>query len=848
MFRTTIKDLAARKLRLLTTSIAVLLGVAFMAGTLVLTDTIGATFDGLFADVNSGTDAYVRGEAAFDNADFGAQRARLDSSLADTIRSVDGVVVAEPSIEAYTQIVDKDGGAMGDPDMGAPTFGGNWLTDDSLNPFELASGRAPEAAGEVVIDQGSAKAADFAVGDRTTVITQAGEQPVEIVGIATFGGADSPGGASYTLFTLDAAQDALTAPGKVDAIKVVAADGVSDEQVVERIAEVVPDEVEVLTGAEITAEDQADIKEGLGFFNTFLLTFALIALFVGSFIIYNSFSILVAQRSRDMALLRAIGASRRQVLASVLFEAVVVGAIASVVGLAAGIGVAAGLKALLDGMGIDVPAGDIVITSGTVITSMIAGLGVSVVSAFFPARRAANVAPIAAMRDVAVDSSGSSRSRAVIGSVVTVLGAASIANGLFSGGDSAIAAVGLGVMLVFLGVAVLGPIVARPLSRLLGSPLPRLRGVSGTLARENAMRNPKRTSATAAALMIGVALVGFITILASSVKASIADTVDNAFVGDLVIDSGFWADGGFNPDLAASIAALPEVDAVGNLRNVPAEIDGSGAMLVGFDPQTMDQLFDLDVEQGSFAELGSSEIAVQADEASDHGWELGDTVPVRFAETGVQELTIVATYGDHDVIGPYGVANAVMEANVADQFDQMVFMDLADGVDIDAGTAAVEAAVASNPLAEVQDRDAFKDSKGAEIDTILNLIYVLLALAVIIALLGIANTLALSIFERTRELGLLRAVGMTRAQLRATVRWESVIISLLGTTLGLVIGVGFGWVMVEALESEGISTFVVPGGQLAVMVVIAAMAGVGAAILPARRAARLDVLEAIASA
>ena len=847
MFRTTIKDLSARKLRLLTTSIAVLLGVAFMAGTLVLTDTIGKTFDDLFADVNAGTDAYVRGEEAFSEADAGAQRPRLDVDLVDAIRQVDGVASAEPLIQSFAQIVDKDGEPIGDPAMGPPTFGANWVADDDLNPFDLAAGRAPEAADEVVIDQGSAKQAGFEVGDRTTVTTQSGVQPVEIVGIATFGGEDSRAGATFAMFTLDAAQAYLTAPGKVDAIKVTAEDGVRDEQLVERIAQVVPDQAEVLTGAEITAEDQADIKEGLGFFNTFLLTFALIALFVGSFIIYNSFSILVAQRSRDMALLRAVGASRRQVLGSVLLEAVAVGAIASLVGLAAGVGVAAGLKALLTGMGIDIPAGAIVVSSGTVVTSLLAGLGVSLASALFPARRASKVPPIAAMRDVAVDTSGSSRRRAVVGAVVTALGAASIANGLFSGGDSALAAVALGVALVFLGVAVLGPILARPLSRVIGSPLPRIKGMSGTLARENAMRNPKRTSATASALMIGVALVGFITIVASSVKASIAESVDGAFRGDLVIDSGTYTGGGLSPQLADDLTALPEVEAAAGLRNVAAQIDGGTAMLVGFDTEVLDDLFDMELREGSFADLGVGEIAVHDEEAASKGWALGDTVPVRFAETGVQPLTIAALYGDADLAGQYVVANEVLEANVADQFDSLVFVRFADGVDEAAANAAVDEVAAQHPLAEVQDRDEFMAARGAEIDMMLNLIYALLALAVIIALLGIANTLALSIFERTRELGLLRAVGMTRAQLRATVRWESVIISLLGTTLGLVIGTSFGWIMVKALESQGLNTFRIPMGQLAVVVVIAALAGVVAAILPARRAAKLDVLEAISS-
>src|SRR3954452_24238413 len=432
MFRTTLKNLAARKLRLLTTSLAVLLGVAFMAGTLVLTDTVGKTFDNLFANVNAGTNAYVRGEAAF-SSDMGDQRARLDLSLVDTVKGVDGVAAAEPSIEAYTQIVDKHGKAIGDPNMGAPTFGGNWLANDALNPWDLADGRAPQSGNEVVIDKATAKKGGFVVGDTTTALTKAGTEPVDIVGIATFGGQDTAAGVSYTLFTAEAAQAYLTEPGKIDAIKVVAADGVSDRDLVERIKTVVPAQTEVLTGAQITAENQKAVKQGLSFFSMFLLTFALIALFVGSFIIYNSFSILVAQRSKEMALFRAIGASRRRVLASVLAEAVAVGLIASFVGLAAGVGVAEGLRMLLGAVGLTTPAGPIVVSSSTVVTSLMAGLGVSVASAYFPARKASKVPPIAAMRDVARDTSGSSRRRLVMGSAITALGAFAIAAGLFGG-------------------------------------------------------------------------------------------------------------------------------------------------------------------------------------------------------------------------------------------------------------------------------------------------------------------------------------------------------------------------------------------------------------------------------
>ena len=844
MFRTTLKNLAARKLRLLTTSIAVLLGVAFMAGTLVLTDTIGKTFDSLFADVNSGTSAFVRGETAF-TSELGDQRDRLDVSLVQTVSAVDGVKHAEGSIEAYAQLVDKNGKVIGDPKMGAPTFGGIWLTDDKLNPFDIADGRAPQSSTEVVIDKGSAKKGNFVLGDSVKVLTKSGPQTETIVGIATFGGEDSPAGVSYTLFTPDAAQSFLTEPGKVDSIKVVAVDGVSDREIADRIAKVVPAHTQVLTGAEITAEEQKAVKEGISFFSIFLLTFAMIALFVGSFIIYNSFSILVAQRSKEMALMRAIGASRRQVLGSVLFEAVVVGLIASLAGLVAGVGVASGLKALLNAVGLDIPDGGIVLKPNTVIISIVAGLGVSVVSAVFPARKAAKVPPIAAMRDVALDTSGSSRRRLVIGSAIGALGAFTMGAGLFGG--AGVGPVALGAPLVFVGVAVLGPVIARPISRLLGWPLPRVKGMAGTLARENAMRNPKRTSATAAALMIGVALVSFITILAASTKASVSQGVDKRFTGDFVVDSGTFGFGGFSPAMADELAAVPQLDAVSPGRLVPAQVNGTEALLSSGDPVAMQKITNFGITAGSFNDLGATQIAVLKDTATTNGWKVGDTVPVRFAQTGEQQFTVAAIFTETDIAQEYFIGLAAYDANVADHFDAKVYITLDEGVSADEGRAAITKVTDSYPQAQIQDSAEFKVAQTSEIDMMLNLIYALLGLAVFIALLGIANTLALSIFERTRELGLLRAVGMTRRQLRATVRYESVIIALLGTTLGLAIGVVFGWALVTALSGKGLSTFAIPYSQLMVVALIAAIAGVGAAILPARRASRLNVLEAIIS-
>jgi len=846
MFRVTLKNLAARKLRLLTTSLAVLLGVSFMAGTLVLTDTIGKTFDTLLADANNGTDAYVRGETALDG-EFGEQRVRLDAATVETIRHIDGVAAAEGHIEAYAQLVDDDGNLIGNPDQGAPVMGGEWMTNDELNMFDLAEGRAPERDLEVVIDKGSAKAGHFAIGDTAKVLTKDGPLDVLVVGLASFAGTDSPGGAGVTMFTQEAAQAHLTEPGRVDAIKVLAEDGVSPEELVSRIEAALPDGNEVLTGAEITAEQQQSFQDGMSFFNIFLTVFAFIALFVGAFIIYNSFSILVAQRSKEMAMMRAIGARRRQVLGSVLIEAVAVGLIASFAGLLGGIGVASGLKALLSGMGIDLPGGSVVVASSTVIISLVAGLGVSVASAVFPARRASKVPPIAAMRDVALDTSGSSRKRAVSGFGLTGLGVAAIASGLF--GSAGIAAVGLGAMIVFVGVSVLGPILAAPLSRVIGAPLPRLKGMSGTLARENAMRNPKRTSATAAALMIGVALVGMITVLASSIKASVRESVQESFTGDLVVDSGSWGEsGGFSTDLAPKLAALPELAAVTPHRMAAAEVDGHGTAVDAYDTTALQAIVDLDITSGSIDDLGANGIALDDDRAEDNGWAVGDTIPVRFAETGVRQFTIAAIFDtESDSVGGNLISLAAYDANVADVFDIEVFALAADGVDLDTARNAVTTVTDAYPQAEVLDREAYIGAQTENMDMLLNLIYALLGLAVLIALLGIANTLALSIFERTRELGLLRAVGMTRSQLRATVRYEAVIIALLGTGMGLAVGTGFGWVIVQALSGEGLGTFTLPVNSLVILTVVGAIAGVGAAILPARRAARLDVLGAIVS-
>jgi putative ABC transport system permease protein len=849
MLKVALKGLFARKVRLATTALAVVLGVAFMAGTLVLTDTVNRTFNNLFATVYKGTDAVVRDHAVFTGPqNTGTQRGRVDASLLPTVQQVPGVAVAEGSVLGYTRLIAKNGKALGNPSNGAPTLGGSWSTVPRLNPFTLVSGRAPASPNEMVIDRQSAQDGKLAVGDYATVLTQAPPQRMRISGIVKFGSANSPAGASVALFTLPVAQRLVAEPGKFDSIAAVAERGLSQAQLATRISRVLPPGTEAVTGAQVIKETQSDIRKATSFFTTFMLVFAIVALLVGAFIIFNTFSITVAQRTRENALFRALGASRRQVLGSVLLEALAVGLIASVVGLAAGVAVAAGLKGLLGALGFEIPAGGVVFLTRTVVVCLVAGVGVTMVAAYSPARKAGKVPPVAAMREVTAGSSGyGSKQRIIVGALITAGGVAALFAGLFAKPANALQIVGLGALLVFFGVSVLGRTVSLPLSRVLGWPLQRLRGVTGTLARQNAMRNPKRTAASASALMIGVGLVSFITIFASSTKSSINATIDRAFTGDYIVDSGAGMQGGLDPSLTRQLNQLPQVQAATGLRMGVVKVNGSVRMIVGVDPATAFQLFDVKPLQGKTSDLGADSIAVYKNVARDKHLRLGDAVPVVFKDTGPKQLRVALIYGENRPAGDYFLGTPAYQANFANDYDTQVFVKKAPGASSAAALAAVKQVVDGYPGAKVLDQTGYKNEQAKPINQLLSLVYVLLALAIIIALMGIANTLALSIFERTRELGLLRAVGMTRHQLRSTIRWESVIIALQGTALGLAVGVFFGWALVRALSDKGIDQFTAPVGSLVVIVVLAALAGVLAAILPGRRAAKLDVLKAVVS-
>jgi putative ABC transport system permease protein len=846
------KGLLAHKRRLVGTFLAVFLGVAFLAGTLVLGDTLRGNFDDLFTEANAGTDVVVRHASSLstDPGEPDSQRGLLDASLVDGVRGVEGVAAAEGSVEGFGQLVGKNGDKLGG--NGPPTLAGNWIESRDLNPYQLTEGRAPRADNEVVINRGAADNGDLRVGDTTTVQTPE-PVPVKIVGIATFGSSDGLGQVTFTAFTLESAQQHLIhSTNQVGSIAVKAQPGVSQDELLNRVQRVLPADAEAITGSELTSENTTDINEEfLDLFTTFLTVFAGVALLVATFSIYNTFSIIVAQRTRESALLRAIGAGRGQILASVVVEALLVGVIASAIGIVGGLGIATLLKGMFDAFGFSLPAGGLVFNASVAVIGMIVGVVVTLVAGVAPAIKASRVAPLAAIRDVSVERTTASPVRAVIGVALTAIGVAIVLAAVLSGGDSVLALAGLGALLTIGGVVVFGPVVARPASGVIGAPLRWLRGVTGSLARQNAMRNPRRTAGTAAALMVGVGVVTLFTIFAASLKAAIDDSVTQSFRGDLVISEGGFGGGGMSPQLASDVGQLPEVQTATGLGRGRALVGNGTENVTIADPGQLGEVLDLDVTAGSVQSLGAQQLAVSDRVADDEDWKRGSRVPVTFSDGTTTEFTVGAVYDARDIAGNYIVPREAWTPHAVQDIDNTVLIGLENGVPLETGRRAVERTAESYNAPDVEDREQYADSVGEFVNMMLGIVYVLLALAILIALMGIANTLSLSVYERTRELGLLRAIGESRRQLRSMIRWESVIIAVFGTIGGLGLGLFLGWALVKA-ASEGTGdmiapTFSAPVGQLAVVLVVGAIAGVLAGLRPARRAAKLPVLQAVAT-
>jgi putative ABC transport system permease protein len=852
MWKVTWKGLLSHKVRFLLTALAVILGVSFISGTLVLTATIQKTFDDLFADINKGTDAAVRAHEVLSGDFGGGQRPNIPASLVAVVRKTPTVDAAEGNIQAYAQIVDKSGKAIGG--SGPPTFGVGWDPNPKLNQFHIVVGHPPQADDEIVIDKQTADKGKLHVGDSVLVLTNQAPRHYQLVGIAKFGTVDSLAGASIVIFTPAQIQRVANVKNEFGQISVVAKPGVSQTQVAKDIETTLAangqGQYEVITGKALTKETQDSVHKALGFITKGLLVFGFVALIVGMFIIYNTFSIVIAQRMREMALLRAIGASQRQVLGSVIGEAVAVGLIASAVGVAVGVLLSIGLKGLMNAIGFEIPGSGVVLRPSAVIIGVLVGLIVTVLSATVPARQAARVPPIAAMRAVALERPINIFRRVLIGGGIVALGLLSLFQGLFNG--SGIALVGAGALLTLVGVFVLSPLFARQLARLLGVPLTKIKGIVGNLSRENAARNPRRTATTGAAVMIAVSLVGFITIFAASANASISSTIDNQLKTDYIVTlkGNGGGPGGFtgiSPLLAQSIKKLPEIQTATSIRLGDASVGGSRTFLGAADPNSISQLYDFGGVQGAITDLTPNGIAVSTRKASSKHLKLGDLVPVTFVKDGKTPvpMKVQFIYKNNGLVGDYVISLASYERNFAQQLDFLVYAKLKPGVSADQGRNAIQPLVDKYPNAELKDNAQYKADQKSQINQFLTLVYVLLALAVIIAFIGIVNTMTLSIYERTRELGLLRAVGGSRRQVRSMVRWEAAIIALFGTLLGIVMALFFAWAVLRALHDQGFTKFSAAPIQLLVIIVVSALATLVWASLPARRAAKLDVLKAI---
>ena len=836
MKNVTIKGLLAHKLRLALTSLAIVLGVTFIAGTFVLTDTLHDTFSTLFGNIYQKVDFQVRGVAQFSGNAATAVRNPIPESVLATVEHVPGVGTAAGQVEGYAQFVAPDGKAISNGS--AATLGIAFDPHRQISELRLTTGEPPTTSDDVVMDAATAQKYHFKVGQSVRILSAQPLKAYTITGIGQFGNASNLAGATLAAFTLPTAQFVVGEVGHLDSINIVVKPG-ADKAVVQRdIARALPRAAEVVTGQTVVNEQTSAVDQALSFFSTALLVFAFISLFVGAFTIFNTFSITVGQRTRELALLRVVGASRRQVFRSVLAEAGIVGAISSAIGIGLGVLAAFGLKELLNAFGISLPSGPLVFEVRTVLVCLAVGIGVTVISSIGPARRAVRIPPVAALSDRQAETDVSPRRRFAWGTAVALVGVVMLVVGLTV---PAIALVGLGAVGIFVGAAMLAPAAARPLSGVIGRPLALVLGEAGKLGRQNSMRSPRRTAQTASALMVGIALVSAIAVFGASISKTATASVDQAISADLLVSA---SSGGLANSVPALVSSVPGVTRSATIYRDQFEFKGSLVSLTSAPPAHLSDTVTLRMVSGSEAALSRGEMLIDSTTARSDKISVGDQVRAKFAVTGPTTVHIGGIYQANALIGSYLVSNTYFLAHFQNEQPGAVLLrtDGSSGVD-----SSVKHAVAAYPNVEVQTRAQFEQAQINSINQLLGLIYALLALAVLIALIGIVNTLMLSVFERTREIGLLRAVGMRRGQVRAMVRSESVILAMFGAVIGIVIGTGMGLALVASLRQQGITDTAVPVVDLVVFLVLSAVLGLVAASWPARRAAKLDVLAAIAT-
>ncbi|WP_430784364.1 ABC transporter permease [Actinoplanes sp. G11-F43] len=842
MFRATLKSLLARKLRLLLSGLAVILGVMFVSGALVLTDTLNRTFDSIFADAYASVDVSVSAKPSVAVSEMDGEQVAtpLPASVVEKIRTQSGIRSATGRVDADgARVIGADGKVL--TSFGPPRMGSNWTGTDDV--MELREGRGPESDGEIAMNATTAELAGYRVGDRVPVLTRQPKREFTLVGIWGYtGDRGSVGGVQEVAFTTPVAQELMLGEKDVfTSVTVGAGDGVTPEGLRDRLAPVLGDGYQVRTGEQLAADSSAGMKEGIGFFNQILLGFAGVALFVGIFLILNTFSIVVAQRTRELALLRAMGAGRRQVINSVLIEAVVVGLLAAVLGLAAGVGAGAGLGALFSGMSDGMDLAPIGVPLSAVISAFTVGVLVTVVAAVLPALRASRISPIAAMQDVSTPDRPLTR-LTVAGSVVTAAGAAALGTGLFAAsGDAVLGLILGGVLVSFIGVALLTPLISRPVVSLLGRLF--AWSVPGRLGRLNSGRNPRRTAITAAALMVGIALVTGVTVVMESAKSSLRVEMTQVLKAQILIsgDQAGPRPPTYDPAVLTGIEGIPGVRAAAGLYNDQVAIDGSPSWVVA-----TDDLSRMAEAYGTTAPvLGADQIAISDSKAKESGWQVGTTVPVQTPRGDPRTYTVALVFPEDTLPGRIILPGAAVEGFGITQ-PVMGFVRLDDGVPVSSVLPQVKALLADSPEVAAIDQQTFADEQAASFDQIILMIQILLGLAILIAVLGVINTLALSVLERTRELGLLRAVGLGRAQTMRMITVEAVVIAVFGALLGVAVGAGMGSAVAKAMENDGITQIVLPWARMATYLGLAALVGVIAAVVPAIRAARLNVLGAIA--
>ncbi|MGX1270448.1 ABC transporter permease [Streptomyces phaeoluteigriseus] len=841
MFRTALRNVLAHKARLLMTVLAVMLGVAFVSGTLVFTNTISDALQKSSAKGFDQVDVAVTAESQKDEGDRIGRTPELTQALLDESARVPGAGSAIGVVRGFTAIADEDGKLVGE---GFQSQGGNYWGDEDPR-YTLKEGTAPRGPGQIALDSETARRAGYEVGDTVRLSVDGPVLSPRVTGIFTTDDGNVAAGGSLTLFDTATAQQLFGKSGTYDEIDVKAAAGTSQTALKAALDKALPkDLVETTTGEQL-ADDQAEmISTSTSGLKQGLLVFAGIALFVGTFIIANTFTMLVAQRTKELALLRAVGASRRQVTRSVLIEAFVVGTVAGLTGLVAGVGIGAGLRSLMGGLGATVPDGPLVVSPGTVVTALAVGVVITMLAAWLPGRRAAKIPPVAAMSSVhATASTKSLVLRNTIGALLSAAGVATVLVATTMSRSDGQAPMGLGAALLVIGVFVLTPLLSRPLIAA-ASPVLRIFGVSGKLARQNSVRNPRRTAATASALMVGLTLITGMTVMAGSLQKSIDKMASTAIRADYVVS---MANGNeLSPDVEKKLRATDGVTVTSPMRNAPARIDGRTEYVTGVTGSAFGELTDLTLDDGSFA-VGGTKVVVDDDTARSHGWRAGSDFTVAYEDGRKQRLAVAGVYQGNEMIQGIIVDNTALAPHQDDPTDMQILVKTSGGAS-DATKDSLEKALGANPAVKVQSKQDLSDEIAQMFTLILNMLYGLLAMAVIVAVLGVINTLAMSVFERSQEIGMLRAIGLDRRAVKRMVRLESLVIALFGGVLGIGLGVFFGWAAGELIgTSMPTYELVLPWVRMAVFLALAAAVGVLAALWPARRAAGLNVLTAIKS-